>query len=174
MAKGHDYELQVTNAISRSTDQTVACLRPDYSGNSKFAVGDIVVLHENDLHVHADYVELKKRQADGGRRTTVMEGSSDGDSGLDELQGLCDDVPPWAVPWVAVKFTRRKLAVFKADDLRRTLENDDVGVAPFQARLTPSDNISMRKPTLDEWPSATASPADYYVLLDELGVPIEE
>lgn len=179
MGKGKRFELAVKNNINEHTGPLVKAHRPDYSGNSKGEVADIMVVWE-DRKRHVTYVELKKRSADYGNRATVMSGR-DGDSGLGELQALCDETPPWTDSVVAVKFPHRALLTFDAQRLVERLvaskkdkpSVDDVESAhsPFSAvepRLTPSDNISMVCP--EDWPSQRSGPAPWRALCENIGV----
>lgn len=174
MGKGHDYELSLKNTIIEQTNEHVTAMRPDYSGNSKHAVADIRVTADKgarfgDGNVEDYYIEVKKRQGTEGYRTTVMEGSSQGDeNGLGELWRLVEDAPPWADTRFAVKFDHREMAVFDAKQLVYYLEDPEVEYEKAERhglRLTPADNISMVKPELADWPSSTAGEADYAKLL---------
>lgn len=174
MGKGKDYELDIKNAIMENTTEEVVALRPDFSGNSRFSVADVIILWPDPLldYINGAFVELKKRSGQAGYRLRIMEGSSKGENGLDELNGLIDGTPPWGKPWVMVKFDHREAIVTRADDLRAAAE--DEGNDKFHGvRLTPADSISMRKPELDDWNSSTAGREDYRKLLDVVGVPDE-
>lgn len=174
MGKGKQYELDIKNEIMENTSEEVVALRPDYSGNSLYSVADVIVMWEdyygNDLR--AAFVEMKKRSGPEGHRQRVMSGSSKGESGLEELEGLIEGTPPWGKPWVMVKFDHREAIFTRADDLHAAAK--DEGNDKFHgAQLTPANSISMRKPTLDEWQSSTSGRDDYRKLLDVIGVPDE-
>lgn len=173
MGKGKDYELEQKNKIMEETSEEVIAIRPDYSGNSLYSVADVIVLWEDYYgdQLRAAFVELKKRSGPEGQRQRVMSGSSKGESGLDELDGLIEGTPIWGQPWVAVKFDHRELIVANAVDLRAAIHTDGQETAFHGARLTPADSISMVKPTLDDWNSSTAGEDDHIKLLDTLGVP---
>lgn len=181
MGKGKQYELDTKNAIIEATNEHVTAIRPDYSGNSKHSVADIIVIVDKgarygDGDVEVYYVEMKKRSGPEGVRQRVMEGSSKGDSGLEELDGLVSDTPPWADPVVMVKFDHREAIVLDATVLQDWLVTKSADSDGYQAcerhgaRLTPADNISMVKPTLDDWNSSTAGEPDHIRLLHELGI----
>ena len=94
------------------------------------------------------------------------------DTGLEEIEELIDESPYWTTQWVAVKFPHREMAVFNATELLNSLNG--VGeVSLLDERLTPSNNVSMRKPTLDGWNSSSSGDADYVTVLKEIGVPEE-
>lgn len=169
MGKGKRFELRIKNDINEITPRAVKAHRPDFSGNSRGEVADVMVVWQDNNHNRfVDYIELKKRSGvDEGNRKVVMSGSSDGQSGVDELQELVDESPPWTRQWLGVKFQHRELMVFRAEYLLDYLDQDD---APHGARTTRGHNISMIKPTLDGWPSTAGGKADEVKLLDELGV----
>lgn len=198
MGKGHDYELTLKNATIEGTNEHVTAMRPDYSGNSKHSVADIRVTVDKrvrfgDGEVEDYYIEAKKRQGNEGYRTTIMEGSSQGDeNGLGELWRLVEEAPPWAETKVMVKFDHREAAIFDARQLAMYLEDcadsqsasahsgsADTSREPeveYEAaerhgvRMTPADNISMVKPELDNWASSTAGLPDHVKLLHACGI----
>ena len=199
MGKGKTYELKIKNEINEHTRGCVKAHRPDFSGNSTGEVADIMVVWQADRvdhrstgassdsserdrygdqspcghpERHVAYIELKKRQAGDGKRCIVMQGSSKGQSGLGELTELVRDSPYWADCYLAVKFNNREIIVLDARELLRFLEGDSSypEAERHGARLTPSDNLSMVKPTLDSWDSSRAGQADYHKLLNEIGV----
>lgn len=171
MGKGKDYELDIKNAIMENTTDEVVAVRPDFSGNSRFSVADVIILWPDHRtgEIRGAFVELKKRSGQAGYRIRIMEGSSKGDSGLDELEGLIDGTPPWGDPWVMVKFDRREAIITDAVHLHAAVVDGEIDI--HGAQLTPADSISMRKPELDDWASSTAGREDYRKLLDAVGVP---
>ena len=177
MGKGKRYELSLKNSINECTHEWVKAHRPDYSGSSVGEVADLMVVWEaqryGDAPRHVAYIELKKRgNVKEGNRKIVMSGSSDGESGLDELQELISQSPSWTDCHVAVKFPNRELIVLDAEKLWKHLvdEEEDKNEQFHNARLTPSDNISMVKPTLDSWPSTQNGENDRTKLLHAIGV----
>jgi hypothetical protein len=177
MGKGKRYELTLKNAINEATQRHVKAHRPDYSGSSKGEVADLMVLWDQvrygDGVRKVAYVELKKRQGDAGKRTTVMSGSSKDQCGTEEIAELLDESPEWTDCYVAVKFDHRELAVFDADTLLGHVRGDKVNDSPyevFQPRMTPSGHVSMVKPDLNDWNSSTSGLEDYLKLLYDIGV----
>jgi len=163
--KGKTYELDKVKECHEATSQEVWATRPDFSGNSKYAFADVALVYPRDGAIAGDFFELKKRSVDTGKRTNVMSGSSKGQSGMQELAELVNMTPAWGTPKVGVKFPNRQLMVFNAADLLERLQErgtltEEVG-APKKTR---GDNISMYKPTLDEWESATAGSPDVELL----------
>jgi len=146
MGKGREYEHTIANVITHVTDKRVVATTIGYSGNDKYSFADILVCTPDDTF----FIEVKKVSCESEKRTTVFDGSSSGDSGLDELTNLIEYTPEWAHSYVFIKFTHRKLYIFHAD---RLLNADNC----FESRLTSGGNISMRKPSLDVWESASAS-----------------
>lgn len=179
MGKGHDYELTLKNSVIEATTKYVTAMRPDYSGNSKHSVADIRVTVDKgarfgDGTVEDYYIEAKKRQGTEGYRTTIMDGSSQGDeNGLGELWRLVEEAPPWAETRVMVKFDHREAVIFDARQLATYLEDPEVEYDKADrhgVRLTPADNLSMVKPELDNWASSTAGVPDHIKLLHECGM----
>jgi len=165
--KGKTYELDKVKECHEATSQEVWATRPDFSGSSKYAFADVALVYPltPDNAIAGDFFELKKRSVDTGKRTNVMSGSSKGQSGMQELAELVNMTPAWGTPKVGVKFPNRQLMVFNAADLLERLQErgtltEEVG-APKKTR---GDNISMYKPTLDEWESATAGSPDVELL----------
>lgn len=175
MGKGKRYELDTKNEVMANTTDEVIALRPDYSGNSLHSISDVSIIWPDyaDSIIHGAFIEMKKRSGEAGYRTTVMDGSSKGESGLEELQHLVENTPPWGTPWIVVKFDNREVAVFNAEELLKKVEamsEDTDNPAFFGARLTPAGSISMVKPTLDDWNSSTAGRDDHIKILDTVGV----
>lgn len=186
--KGRTYELDMVRAINNTIDRdTVFTSLLDYSGVASDSDADILVTWP---HGREDWrlalIELKKRSGESGKRfpTHPLSGSSDGQTGLDELRRLAHSGPNWSESWFALKPDHRALVILDAEwllnyvtdgdegrgDPYTTRPHDDV-LSAFQPRLTPANHVSMRKPTLDEWPSSTAGRSDEIVLLEEMNVP---
>jgi len=176
MGKGKRFELSIKNEINDNTDRAVKAHRPDFSGSSAGEVADVMVVWENGCMLgeptrEVAYIEVKKRgNVAEGNRTTVLAGSSQDQNGVEEIKELISESPYWTTQWVAVKFPHRELAVFNATELLNSL-NGMGEVSLLDERLTPSNNVSMRKPTLDGWNSSSSGDADYVTLLKEISVP---
>lgn len=184
MGKGRRYELDLANELSDHTTDDVQVDVADYSGNSKSSFSDINVYHpksrvENTtkscMVMNGDFIEVKKSTADRGYRDTVFSGSSDGDSGFDELKTLIENTPEWGTPRVVISWDNCKPIVMNGEKLRDALTDDDTTSGPpfFDARLTNASNISFRKPTLDEWMSSQSAVEDWQVVAKEIGVALE-
>lgn len=146
MGVGKQFELDLKNGIMEHTAESVVAVRPDFSGNSKFSVADVIVLYENDYGLTGTFLELKKRNVDKGKRAVVMGGSSKEQSGMDELRGLIDGTPSWAEAALGLKFDHKQLLVLEADHLLYALENEvEFDKYGLEVRKTKSGNISMRK-----------------------------
>jgi len=190
--KGKRFELDVKNNLNEHTEPWVKAHRPDFSGNSKGEVADVMVVWQaeryGDKPRHVAYGELKKRSGTEGNRTRVMEGSSQDQNGLEELHELNAESPPWSRRAVAFKFPRREMVVISADVLEHWLKreqegwgqewltSEDVYDEDYQKcerhglRLTPSNNISMVMPELDNWPSSQSGMADWKKFATEVGL----
>ena len=177
MGKGKTYELDQKNAVMGMTADEVVALRPDFSGNSRYSVADVIVLWPGeDDTIRGAFIEMKKRTAESGKRKIVMAGSSDGQNGVGELEELVENTPPWGDAYVVVKFDHRETIVLDAELLLEQLREDTsddyyTDATDHDVRQTRGGNISMRKPTLDDWQSSTSGEDDHIKLLKEIGVP---
>jgi len=158
MGKGRKYETTLCKEFNRNVDDAI-CYLVGYSGNSATGAADLV-LSSKERHVH---VEVKKRSTGSGKRTTVMEGSSGDDSGLQECQHIVDGTPAWGESWILVKFSHREPIVIRASKLLEPESNDFCSLSP---RLTGSDNISMKND--ESIRSAKAGDAGWKILRDRL------
>lgn len=179
--KGKRFELDTKKELNANTKSYVKAHRPDFSGSSVGEAADVMVVWQANRYDdqrpcghperHVAYSELKKRSGTEGNRTTIMDGSSQDQSGLEELQELRKELPPWSKRVVGVKFPRREMVVIDADAIEHWLRRDEEGwgqryyVGPRDElhkcerhglRLTPSDNISMVMPEKDDWSTQSA------------------
>jgi len=181
--KGKRYELAIKNAINEDTRRCVKAHRPDFSGSSAGEVADVMVVWQNNRmspqrpsghpERNVAYLELKKRDASKrGNRATVMSGSSDGDNGFDELQSLLSETPSWTSRYVVFKFPNTEPLIYEARNFRQYLTDGDYDddIEYFGARLTPSNNVSIRKPLLSEARSASVADADHIEVCRAIGI----
>lgn len=182
---GRKYEHTLVNGLEDVTPQEVWVTSCGYSGNAVADASDMVVTVDPYLCTRFEQgqynIEVKKRQGESGNRTTVFDGSSSGDSGLDEVETFVASTPSWSDAIIAIKFDHRKLLVLDGEELlsalgqrKHPMVNDQHTLTLLEPRLTDGENISMVKPTLREHESARASPADEIVLATELGLPLEK
>lgn len=200
MGKGKRFELNTKKEINANTKDYVKAHRPDFSGSSVGEAADVMVVWQANRYDdqrpcghperHVAYAELKKRSGTEGNRTTIMSGSSEKangemQSGLEELQELRQELPPWSRRVVGVKFPRREMVVMDADALEHWLRRDEEGWGQryyvgaredlhkcerHGLRLTPSDNISMVMPEKDSWPTQSKGLAPWKKLALEVGL----
>jgi len=179
--KGTNYENQLVNALCSVVTTDVWVGSVGYSGNAKNDHCDLMIAvspklataHESLLHA----VEVKKRSANSGNRV-YLNGGTTGETGLAELRRLVEQTPSWSTAWLAIKFDRRELMVIEASRLLFLSEEayspaDDSPCGIVDPHVTDSDAISIRKPTTDEWDSATAGQSDERVLADVCGLPTQ-
>jgi hypothetical protein len=183
MGKGRTYELDMVRNINAVCDpRWVHAAVPDHSGNAADTFYDLEVSYSLGYDGHAMHmIELKKRTGDEGKRTIVMSGGNDGETGLEELRRLIDGCTNWQTPWVHIKFDHREAIVLHAEDLHVALTGDTwrtygdlslnrngtpTWLANIGPRLTDADSISMRKPELDWWPSSHSGRDDHIKLLE--------
>jgi hypothetical protein len=184
---GRKYEHKITNELDERTPKEVYTTTVGYSGNASGDGSDMLVTidpHIQTRHDEGQYnLELKKRQGEGGKRTIVFGGSSNGESGLNEIERLVETTPHWSTPVLAIKFDHRKLIVLDARELLkalgewdapRSIEHVEYIMEATQPRLTPSDSVSMVKPSLDDWESSQAAESDIVVVAEKLGLPLED
>jgi Holliday junction resolvase len=181
---GRAYEHTLVNGLDEITYEEVWVAAIGFSGNSKSGDADVVISLDPHLvtsHEEAIYVaEAKKRQGEGGKRVSnVMTGSSTDETGLEELQRLVDNSPSWAEPLLIIKFDHREVVVLDARWVLSSVGEserhvpDSVPMDILEPRLTPSENISMVKPPLTAWTSASAADDDVVVIAKKLGLPYE-
>lgn len=176
---GRRFEHELVNGLDEITPEEVWVTSAGYSGNATADDCDLVVTIDPKLATSEETtqynIEAKKRTGDSGNRVTVFGGSSGDETGVDELRRLAESTPEWADPIVAIKFDRRKLSVLDARWVLSACDRLDYpipsGVNVHEARLTPSESVSMVKPTLDTWESSRAAQSDAVVLAEKLGVP---
>lgn len=182
---GRAHEHDLVNGLTDVTDSSLVWVTSaGYSGNAANDNCDIVVTVGPSHTGHGKPVqyniEAKKiTSGDPGKRVSgAISGSSTDESGVDELDRLLDSTPMWADAKVTFKFSNRRLVVVDAGELSKALGLPDHDPSPIvemlQPRLTPSDNISVVWPTLDDWHSTRASDRDAVVLARELNLPLLE
>jgi hypothetical protein len=179
---GRRYEHELVNGLHRLTDGQLWVTSVGYSGNAATDDCDVVVVldpylctsHEDTMYC----IEAKKRKADSEKRFTAFSGSSGDETGLDELHRIVDGTPSWGKALVVLKVTRRKVFVLDVGRLIRVLEGEEKPtngeLSVLQPRLTPSDSVSMVKPSTDDWDSAQVAPDDAVVVARHLGVAVDE
>jgi len=184
---GRRYEHKMVNGVDNVTTDDVWVTSCGYSGNSDADGCDVVVTVSPKVLTRSEpkqyNIEAKKRQGEGGKRVSnVFTGSEKDETGVEELKRLVLTTPAWADPIVALKFDRRKLVVLDARWILDAIGERDQYVPAnitqgimdvLDPRTTPSGNISMFKPTLTEWESSRAAPADEVQLCERLGLPHE-
>jgi hypothetical protein len=85
---------------------------------------------------------------------------------------VVESTPSWGRPILAIKWSHREMRVFDAAKLLDHFTSDHDTFGFDDARLTAKgNNISMRKPTLDNCPSANKGRAPWRVVTDFLDVP---
>jgi len=178
MGKGRTYELNMAGDIGDNTSEDVHVAVSDYSGSARNSVSDIEVYYIGDeassARLRASFCELKKTTAKSGNRDIVMSGSSQGENGRDELERLIAGTPSWAEAYVVISWNNRRPIIIDAHKLRGAFaDNYETSEGPpfFDARLTNSGNISMRKPELANWHSSASSDEDWRVIAEGVGVP---
>lgn len=172
--KGRRYEHDLAASIDEQTTDEVWVTTAGYSGNSRIDATDLVITRgsEKTKLIEQYNVEAKKTNGTAGNRSTVFAGSSSGESGVEELKRMVESCPSWATPVVVIRFDHRKPITVLASVLLDAASDEDTE-AHFGVRTTPAGAISMRKPELDEWASASGI-ADGRVVARELVLPLRD
>ncbi len=183
---GRRFENKIVNGIDRVTTDGVWTTAAGYSGGADADACDFVVTVNPQKASNTDVwqlnVEAKKRQGERGKRNSgVFSGSEDGETGKQELQRLVKYTPEWADPVASIKFDHCKLISLDARWILDYLDVIEYEVPAsienlldvLQPRLTPSESVSMVKPTLDDWPSSRAADDDWIVFCEQMGLPYE-
>lgn len=171
MPVGRQYELDMQRELREYVDSdTVHVALPDMSGSASGSYYDLEIINvDRDL---AAFVELKKRKGERGNRSRIMQGGHEGENGIQELTRLVDGAPVWGQTFLGIKFRNCELIVLDAWSLRKHVTQGtyhDDWIEDHGARLTDGGNISMVKPELEDWPSATAGESDRLKLLRQTG-----
>lgn len=161
----------MANTLSEITSDEVVAVCPDYSGGSANATCDVMMVWP-EPHNGA-FIELKSYRVEREKRVTVCSGTSDEDHGRAELQRLVDGTPPWATAWLAVKLNNTQMIMHRAETLLGLSPDKREVHGPGKLRWTPSGNLSIRKPTTDEWPSQTVGMSSPCVVCRTASVPSE-
>jgi Holliday junction resolvase len=161
------YENDLAKRIYRETWSQIRAYRCGYSGSNAMPQPDILVTDPSTCYA----VELKGPLS----RDHIYVDE-------DDLAQLTDCQNGYTRVALAVKFQRRELAVINYfesmmggssegfDEL--SLAEKFVALAPdsLNPSTTDSGNLRLEKPSLDDWPSATAGSSDVDALLSGLGV----
>lgn len=180
---GRRHEHDLNNSLNNVTTNDVWCTSAGYSGNSASDNCDLVVSLSPQYATTTEQTQFNiecKRITSGkaGNRSMLFQGSSGGETGVDELWRLIETTPDWGQPVVTVKFSRRKLVVVDARGLHAAVGPNEFApserVEMLEPRATDSGSISIVKPELDYWESSSAAPRDSVVLAQSLGLPTKE
>jgi len=161
------FEHDVVNEFNRNTPAHGYAIRDGYSGSGATAFADTWFMYQQPTSHYASIYagELKKRRADTGYRSTVMEGSAKDSNGVEELRHIVHAAPSFVEPFIGVKFNQKQLAVFSANVLLDMVERDEEeGI--FAPRETRGGNISMVKPEHSSWPSKRSGMDDWQCIVD--------
>ena len=163
---GKNLDNHIANGIYEHTDGNVVTHSTRGSGNVKSPQPDVVVR----TNVWDYAIELKRNtRTDRGDRATFIESSD-----LKQL-GKCSN--DYTQIYCGLKMTHCEMVCVEVEvaspdddvsDLAQSLA-DNLPEA-FDANATRSDNVTVRKPELDDWPSSRAGRSDVEVVCDAIGV----
>ncbi len=156
---GKDLDNDVANAVYEHTGSHIVCHPTRGSGNVKSPQGDVVI-RTNVL----DYVvELKRNsRTDRGDRAQFMEKED-----LDQLSKCSNE---YTEIYCGLKMTNCQMVCARVDPENPAKSLAENLPEAFDANDTRSGNVTIRKPELEDWPSATAGKSDAEVVCDAIGV----
>lgn len=159
--KGRSYENQLCVDIYRETDGQLIPEPIGYSGNHFAPAPDIHI--DDGTKIHA--IELKRTAQD--RITVGYYPDNYQRDDLDQLFTYARDHPRTVVPYVGVRFNNRQLLLCKlwlGAPTDVAIVRSATKFTPTDVRLTQTDNLSIHKPSLENWPSASAGDDVNHVL----------
>lgn len=164
--RGKQYELDLCSAIYDTTDGDLIPEPVGYSGNHGLPAPDIHVDDGGKIHA----IELKRTSKD--RISLYHDRDDHQKDDLNQLLTYCHQHPRLVVPYVGVRFDNRQLLLFnlwlKAPTRDATICSG-ANIAPIDCvNYTNAGNLSIHKPGLDVWDSATAGD-DAVEVLETIG-----
>jgi Holliday junction resolvase len=162
-----DWENTVANEMHRSTDDWLRPYRCGYSGNSAIPQPDVLLTDATDGTNYA--LELK-----GPIKSERLYIEAE------DIQQLVDCTNATTVAYFVVKFQNRRPvviryaeSVFGVEDFDEKSDAEKLAYicpAAFDPHVTDSGNLRLDKPSLDDWPSATASADAHLCIMSDLGI----
>lgn len=164
--RGKQYELDLCTAVYETSGGDLIPEPVGYSGNHGLPAPDIHIDDGGKIHA----IELKRTSKD---RISIFHDRDDQQKDdLHQLITYCNQHPRLVVPYVGVRFDNRKLVLFNLwlkAPIRDMVVRSGENIAPVDCvNYTHSGNLSVQKPSLDEWDSATASD-DAVEVLETIG-----
>lgn len=159
--KGRSYEHQLSIDVYDRTGGDLIAEPIGYSGNHRAPAPDVRI--DDGTKVHA--IELKRTGQD-----RISVGWYPDDVRKDDIHQLLTyarSYPRTVVPYVGVRFNNRQLLLCKlwlGAPNDRAVVRSATNFTPTDIRLTRSDNLSIHRPSLDNWPSATEGNDGQYLL----------
>lgn len=159
--RGREYENELTKNIYVETDGALIPETIGYSGNGAVPAPDIRI--DDGTKVHA--FELKRTSAD--RLSFQFDPDDRQKDDADQLFNYCRQYPRTVVPYLGVRFDNRQLIILQpwlgAPNNLASLRGA-TKTTPLDVNLTRAHNLSVQKPSTDEWPSATKGDDVQHVL----------
>lgn len=174
MGKGRDFEDRIVNGVNRKTADVIQAYPIGFSGGHATTDGDVLVTDANGGVNHL--AELKNISSDYCYVET------------EQLEGLVSRENACTYVYLVVKFSRREPLVMRYFD-EITVDAEEAETyneasivqkfayrAPscFDASVTDSGKLSLKKPDTDDWPSASAGSSDTDAIISGLGIPTED
>lgn len=176
--KGRRAEHDLAAELDDVTTDEVWVTTCGWSGNAEVDACDLVITVDPYLCTSfkdAQYnVEVKTSTGDAGYRSTVFRGSSNDETGIEELERFVAATPRWAQPTLVISFDHRAPLVYDARRFVRIArgEEKDVDGGFHGVRTTDGGNVSMVKPETDDHPSARAIEDDGTYVATKLALPL--
>ncbi len=159
--KGYEYENELCKDIYDATDGALIPEPIGFSGNHSLPAPDIRI--DDGTKVHA--IELKRTTKD--RISIGWDPESTKKDDLHQLIAYARDYPRTVVPYVGVRFTNRQLLLSKlwlGAPNEEAVVRSATNLAETDIRFTGSKNLSVHRPSLDDWKSATSGDDAAYLL----------
>jgi Holliday junction resolvase len=164
--RGKQYELDICTAVYEQTEGDIIPEPIGYSGNHSLPAPDVRI--DDGSTVHA--IELKRTSSD--RKSIYHDPESYQKDDLDQLIEYCREYPRLCVPYVGVRFDNRELLLFDlwlGAPTDRAVVRSGTSTSPTDGvNYTSDGNLSVHKPELSEWTSATTG-NDATRVLEEIG-----
>lgn len=162
----HSYEHTVVNSIYNETPHYIKVYPCGFSGSNAIPQPDILVTEPHGLN-HA--IELKKSRSD---YVYVDE---------EDIEQLIECEGPATPVYLVVKFTNRQPVVIRYygdvtnapdgwDELSPTERFARLAPDAFDANVTDSGNLSLSRPSTEEWPSSRAGMDDAVAVVNGCGI----
>lgn len=159
--RGKRFETNLCSAVYDATDGELFPEPVGYSGNHRVPAPDIKVDDGHQIHA----IKLKTSKKD--RVSVVYDPEDTNRDDLHQLLTYAQKFPRQVVPYVGIKFTNRQLVcipLWLGAPTAEAAVRSATKTAPIDVRYTYAGNLSVHRPSTEEWPSASAGDSAEYLL----------